>query len=338
MKRTLRIGIAYDVKEDYKLGAEDWKYSDFSTLAEIQYAKSLFEARGHTVVLLGNYEKIYQALKNETFPDVDIVFNTAEGIGSRNREGWIPSLLEINGIPFSGSDAFALSLSLSKFHTKLVAEYLNIPTPEFCEIEDTNDIERVLQIPGPWIIKPNYEGSSSGVFYSDDYLHLKQQAVHLLKEYSQPLLCERYIEGREANVSILYDGKKTKVLGAVEVVRKDGSPLHIFSARDKFSGTCTKINANLPQDTLTLMYESTEKLHRHLGCKDYNRADFRIDSYGQPYFLELNPAPGVSEDDSFTLCCKYHGFEPSWVLEQVVYNAIERTSSQESFIKAETKK
>lgn len=327
MKRALRIGIAYDVKEDYKLDTKDWKYSDFSTLAEIQYAKSLFEARGHTVVLLGNYEKIYGALRNNYFPDIDIVFNTAEGIGSRNREGWIPSLLEINKIPFSGSDAFALSLSLSKFHTKLIAEHLDIPTPEFCEIGDVDDIENVFQIPGPWIIKPNYEGSSSGVFYSDNYRRLKEQAVHLLKEYNQPLICERYIAGREANVSILYDGEKTKVLGAVEVIRKDGSPLHIFSARDKFSGTCTKIDADLPQNTLDLMYEIAVKLHRHLGCKDYNRADFRIDADGQPYFLELNPAPGISEDDSFTLCCKCHGFEPSWVLEQIVYNAIERFSA-----------
>lgn len=335
MKSTLKIGIAYDVKEDYKLEAEDWKYSDFSTLAEIQYAKGLFEARGHTVVLLGNYEKIYQALKNDRLPDVDIVFNTAEGIGSRNREGWIPSLLEMNGIPFSGSDAFALSLSLSKFHTKLVAEYLNIPTPEFCEIKDANDIEQVLQIPRPWIIKPNYEGSSSGVFYSDDFRLLTEQAVHLLKEYHQSLICEHYIAGREANVSILYDGEKTKVLGAVEVIRKNGSPLHIFSARDKFSGTCTKINACFPQDTLDLMYKSAVKLHRHLGCKDYNRADFRMDADGRPYFLELNPAPGVSEDDSFTLCCKCHGFDPSWVLEQIVYNAIERVASQEFIHKNE---
>lgn len=129
MKSFFKIGIAYDVKEDYKLDSEDWKYSDFSTLAEVQYVKRLFEKRGHSVVLLGNYEEIYNLLKNNTFPAVDVVFNMAEGIGSRNRESWIPSLLEINGIPFTGSDAFALSLSLSKFHTKLVAKYLNILTP-----------------------------------------------------------------------------------------------------------------------------------------------------------------------------------------------------------------
>lgn len=324
MKPFLKIGIAYDVKEDYKLDAEDWKYSDFSTLAEIQYAKRLFEERGHSVVLLGNYEKIYHTLANNSFPDIDIVFNTAEGIGSRNREGWIPSLLEINGIPFSGSDAFALSLSLSKLHTKLVAKYLNIPTPEFCLISDPKDIQQVLRVPGPWILKPNYEGSSSGVVYIDSFHSLQECANQLLEEYRQPLLCEHYVSGREANVSILYDGEETKILGAVEVIRKNGNPIHIFSAKDKFTGTCTKIDAQFPQETLNLMYQCAEKLHRHLSCRDYNRADFRIDEEGNPYFLELNPAPGVSEDDSFTLCCSCHGLDPAWVLEQVVFHAVER--------------
>lgn len=115
MKSFFKIGIAYDVKEDYKLDSEDWKYSDFSTLAEVQYVKRLFEKRDHSVVLLGNYEEIYNLLKNNTFPAVDVVFNMAEGIGSRNRESWIPSLLEINGIPFTGSDAFALSLPIETF-------------------------------------------------------------------------------------------------------------------------------------------------------------------------------------------------------------------------------
>ena len=335
MKRFLKIGIAYDVKEDYRLDSQDWKYSDFSTLAEIQYIKGLFEKRGHSVILLGNYEKIYNRLKTGSFPNIDVVFNMAEGIGSRNREGWIPSLFEINGIPFTGSDAFALSLSLSKFHTKLVAGYLNILTPEFCVISDSNDFRQALQIPGPWILKPNYEGSSSGVVYVDSAGLLRDCANKLLCNYKQPLLCEHYISGREANVSILYDGEKTKILGAVEVVRKNGMPIHIFSAKDKFTGTCTKIDAHFQEKTLELMYRNAEKIHRHLFCTDYSRVDFRIDENGTPYFLELNPAPGVSEDDSFTLCCSCHGFELDWVLEQIVYNAVARTTSAATIHKSE---
>lgn len=324
MKRSLKIGIAYDVKEDYRIESNEWKYSDFSTLLEIGYIKNLFQKRGHTVYLLGNYEKIYQSLKDGSFPSVDIVFNTAEGIKSRNREGWIPSLLEINRIPYSGTDAFGLSLSLSKLHTKLVARYLGISTPDFCEIVTLEDIQCAAHLQGPWILKPNYEGSSSGVFFAEDIMTLQNKAAYLLKEYHQPILCETYISGREANVSLIYDGSKTKVIGAVEVIRKDGNPLHVFSAQDKFSGTCTKIAADFPTETLDAMYESAIKLHKHLGCMDYNRADFRVDNNNKPYFLELNPAPGVSEDDSFTLCCELHGLKMDLALEEIVFNAIDR--------------
>ncbi len=324
MSQKLKIGIAYDVKADYRIDASDWKYSDFSTLCEINFVKDLFEKRGHTVYLLGNYEKINLALKSGTFPPVDIVFNTAEGIGSRNREGWVPSLLDINGIPYSGSDTFALSVSLSKLHTKLIAQYFNIPTPPFFEISSSEDIINAPSIPGPWILKPNFEGSSSGVSYVETKQALYEQAEHLLTEYNQPLICESFIHGREANVSLLFDGDKTKIIGAVEVIRKNRKPLHIFSAVDKFSGTCTKIDACFSESTLNSMYKSAIKLHRHLGCKDYSRADFRIDENGHPYFLELNPAPGINEDDSFTLCCELHNLRMDWVLEQIVFNAINR--------------
>lgn len=335
MKDKLTIGIAYDIKEDYRIGADDWKYSDFCTLAEIDYVKGLFEKRGHTVCLLGNYEKIDHILKEGLFPQVDVVFNIAEGVGSRNREGWIPALLEINRIPYSGSDAFGLSLSLSKLHTKLVAKYLNIPTPEFCEITTLEDTANAATIPGPWILKPNYEGSSSGVVFVEEAQALRSQSERLLLEYNQPLICETYIDGREANVSLLYDGAETKVIGAVEVVRKNGTPLHIFDAQDKFNGTCTKIDALFPRKTMDSMYESAVKLHRHLGCKDYNRADFRIDHDGNPWFLELNPAPGLSEDDSFTLCCECHGMKMDWIVEQIVFNASRRFAKKDIIRKTE---
>lgn len=107
MKKKLKIGLAYDVKEDYEISSGTWKHCDFSTLTEIKYIKEVLEERGHTVLLLGNYEKIYDMLQNKTFPQIDIVLNTAEGVISRNRESWLPSLFEMNHIPYSGSDAYA---------------------------------------------------------------------------------------------------------------------------------------------------------------------------------------------------------------------------------------
>lgn len=222
MKKKLHIGIAYDVKEDYDISAQGFSHCDFSKLFEIKMVKELLEERGHVVYLLGNYQRINKLFKADEFPDVDIVMNTAEGILSRNREGWLPSLFEMNNIPYSGSDAYALNLTLNKLHTKIIAEYLNIPTPPYCKIDCIEDVRKAVKsIKGPWILKPNYEGSSSGVMLASSEEELEQAFQKLSLEYQQTLLCETYIDGREYTVALLYDDENTKPLGTVEIIRKD---------------------------------------------------------------------------------------------------------------------
>lgn len=280
MKRKLRIGIAYDVKEDYNISAIGFKHCDFSTLLEISAIKESLEQRGHTVALLGNYEKIYSLLIHNEFPNVDIVLNTAEGINSRNREGWLPSLFEINHIPYSGSDAYTLGLTLNKAHTKIMARYLGIPTSPFHIIRYAKDADKIT-IPAPWVVKPNYEGSSSGVVYAADIDGLRDAVQTLLAEYHNPLLCESYVSGREFSSSILYDGDNARCIGTVEIVRKNGAEIHIFSAEDKYGDTCTKIPAELPSNLLRNMESDSLRFHRFLECADYSRADYRVDADGK---------------------------------------------------------
>ena len=285
MRKKLKIGITYDVKEDYGFYSNDWKHSDFCTLAEIDYIKNLFEARGHSVSLIGNYEKLYSSLKNSSLPSLDIVFNTAEGINSRNREGWVPSLLEINGIAYTGSDAYGLSLSLNKAHTKIIAKHLGINTPDFYLINNEGDaIYASEKIQGPWILKPNYEGSSSGVAYADSSSELIKRATELIIQYRQPLLCETFIDGTEANVSVLYDGGNTEVIGIVEVVRKNDMPIKVFNVVDKYTGTCTKVPSSYSDKINQQLADSTVSLHKYMGCLDFNRGDYRIDKSGRVYF------------------------------------------------------
>lgn len=325
MKKQLKIGITYDVKEDYSFESTCWKHTDFSTLAEVSYVKGLFEELGHTVYLIGNYEKLYHALTTGTFPDIDIVFNIAEGLNSRNREGWIPSLLEINHIPYSGSDAYGLSVTLSKVHTKIIAEYLGIPTPQYRTISSRQDVQTAINtVPGPWVLKPNYEGSSSGVVLVTSEEELERQALYLLDEYHQTIVCETYISGKEYNVALLYDGEKTSVIGTVEVVRKDGTEIGIFDVQDKSTSTCTKIQARLPEETSRTLCDAAVTLHRFIGCLDYNRADFRVSEDGKVYFLELNPLPSIDDESGYAKCCEYSGYELANVLDIIVHNALER--------------
>lgn len=328
MNKKLHIGFTYDVKEDYNLSSNNWKHCDFSTLAEVNYVRNLLEERGHIVHLIGNYEKLYNMLLNNKLPEVDIILNTAEGIKSRNREGWIPSLLEINNIPYSGSDAYALGVTLNKLHTKAIAQILNIPTPPYCRVNSLDDLKYATKtLKSPWILKPNYEGSSSGVLLASTEKELIDNATFLFKEYKQTLLCETYIEGKEYNVSLLYDGNATKVIGTVEVVRKDESPIKIFNVQDKFTDSCKKIPAILPKELIKKMEEDTKKLHEYIGCYDYNRADYRVDNDGNYYLLELNPLPSIGVDSAFTKCCEYNKPKLGKALEEILYNALRRHNS-----------
>ena len=325
MGKKLRIGIAYDVKEDYGISSDGFKYCDFCTMTEINEIKNTLEQRGHTVYLLGNYRKIYGMLMDHTFPEIDIVLNSAEGINSRNREGWLPSLFEMNRIPFTGSDAYTLSLTLNKCHTKIMARHAGVLTAPFRQISSIAELDGIADdVPGPWIIKPNYEGTSSGVRYVEDICALEGAARELLTEYRQPLLCEAYIPGREFVTSILYDGEKAKCIGTVEIVRRDGRDIHVFSAEDKLSETCTKIPAALPEKLLSAMESDALMLHRFLECRDYSRVDYRVNRDGECFLLEVTPLPTLGQESGFGMCCSYAGLDLGYVYEEILYNALER--------------
>jgi len=325
MNKKLHVGIAYDVKEDYSISAEGFSHCDFSKLFEIKMVKELLEERGHIVYLLGNYQKINKLFMSGSFPEIDIVMNTAEGILSRNREGWLPSLFEINNIPYSGSDAYALNLTLNKLHTKIIAEHLSIPTPQYCKIDCIEDIHVAAKtIKGPWILKPNYEGSSSGVMLVSSEAELEQAFYKLSQAYQQTLLCEKYIDGREYTVALLYDNQNTKTLGTVEIIRKGETKIGVFSAEDKYSETCTKIPATLPKNIITRMEQDAKKLHCFLGCHDYSRADYRVDSDGNYYLLEITPLPNIDYESGFAKCCEYGNYNLGKILEEILYNALQR--------------
>ena len=325
MRKKLCIGIAYDVKEDYDLSSEGFKYCDFSTLPEIDGIKRMLEQRGHTVTLLGNYRKICAMFIDHTFPEIDIVMNTAEGIVSRNREGWLPSLFEMNRIPYTGSDAYTLSLTLNKCHTKIMARHAGVPTAPFRQISRMDELDGIADdVPSPWIIKPNYEGTSSGVRYVENMHELREAADELLTEYRQPLLCEAYIAGREFVTSILYDDERAKCIGTVEIVRRDGRDIHVFSAEDKLSETCTKIPANLPEKLLRDMEQNALLLHRFLECRDYSRVDYRVNRDGDCFLLEVTPLPTIDQHSGFGMCCAYAGLDLGYVYEEILYNALDR--------------
>lgn len=323
----MNIGITYETREDYSFSSTDLRYVDFRTAAGITYIKKLLEQHGHHVTLIGSYQKLLSYLSQTHCSALDIIFNASEGLKSRNREGWVPSLLEMYGVPYVGTDAYGLSLSLNKIHTKIICGHIGVKTPEFHEINDEEDIKTIqAEVRFPCVLKPNCEGSSSGISLIENPADFCTEAQKLLKTYDQAILCERYIEGRELTVSLIGNGASLRCLGIVETVRNNGKKIGIYGIKEKFTDVCKKQIPILSNDISSQLIESSKKIHQYLGCMDYSRADFRLDPNGQIYFLELNPIPDLAMDSSYPMCCELQGIPFGDVLEEIVQCAVNRYS------------
>lgn len=317
------IGIAYDRKEDYGFNG-DACYFDFTTVAELSYVKKTIENCGHTVKLLGNYYNILNSISNDMLKDIDLVFNMSEGLKSRNREGSVPILLEMAKIPYTGTDAYGLGLFLNKYHSKIIAEHLGILTPEYFLINNSDDIQKELTC-FPYVLKPIYEGSSSGIKLVRSYSEYTLEALYLLNTFQQPILCERYIEGREFTVSLIGTGVATNAIGMIETLRKNGTPIGIFSSEDKIYGNCKRsLVQNVPKQTEEVAIAQAIKLHNFAECRDLNRIDYRMDQDGNLYFLEANPLPGLSISSAYPNCCKLNGISFEEAIIRIIESALKR--------------
>ena len=320
----MKVGLCYDTKEDYGFQKSDYTYCNFTDEETISFVKKTLELCGYEVELIGNHKSLYQQLKSKTFA-CDIVFSTAEGTNSRNRESWIPTLLELNQIPFVGMDAYGLSLTLDKIQTKLLAQYLNILTPEFCEIFSVKDIPYVLKrMCFPLIIKPYREGDSMGVYLVANEEELIEKVDFLLKQYNQKLICEQYIPHNEITVSVCEINGVAKVLGICETRGNDSSILPIFTSEYKLLYGSKKISPQISSNTKQILIDYSIKLFKYTECHDYCRFDYRLGQSETVYLIEVTPLAALGPNASFLGGIKLNGIKPEFVFDSIIKNAATR--------------
>src|SRR5262249_43440503 len=142
-------------------------------------------------------------------PRPDLVFNFAEGSGaSRSREARVPAVLEMLGIPYTGSDPLTLAVTLDKQCAKRLVRGAGLATPDWLIVDDDveNFRDRLATLPLPVIVKPAYEGSSKGILSAnlvEDYDRLFDAVEQMAGAYRQPILVEEFIDGEELTVGII---------------------------------------------------------------------------------------------------------------------------------------
>ena len=297
----MRIGLSYDLKDKVPepQGKPEDALEEYDSLETVDAIAKAVEAQHHSVVKLGGGREF---LNNAMGQRVDLVFNIAEGLGNfRSREAQVPSVLEMLGVPYSGSDPLCLAVSLEKPLAKRLVSFSGVATPRWQVVSDTRQLKEVewSQFPLPAFAKPAHEGSSKGIRITSR-LENSQQIVEavtgLLEYYQQPVMVEEFISGEEVTVGVI-GNSPPRVVGIMRVVPRKKTDYFVYSLevkRDWESLLTYECPALLGKGVLQDIADSSLKAYKALGCRDLARMDFRISPDGIPYFLEINPLPGLN--------------------------------------------
>lgn len=312
----MQIGIACTLKPEEPLPADapDDIHEEYDSPVTVKAIGDVFRSLGYTVRELGDGRPFLEAVLRDP---PDLVFNFAEGTGiSRSREARVPAVCEMLGIPYTGSDPLALAVSLDKDMTRRLAQSAGVQVPKGIVLSfphepydgDFSEYLPVLaeaEIPLPVIAKPVCEGSSKGV-RSKSLIRTADElgptVYALWKDYRQPILVEEFIAGDEVTVGIT-GNDPPQPLGIMRVLPKKPVEHFVYSLEVKRNWMETvdyEAPAKLPSEVTQAVLADALSVFDALGCRDVARADFRIRD-GVPYFLEINPLPGLNPE-SGDLC------------------------------------
>ncbi len=327
----MRIGLSCDLKEGLSLKQDgpDDALEEYDSPATVKFISSALEAKGHQVVMLGGGSEFLDNIRREK---VDIVFNIAEGRGSyRSREAQVPSILEMLDIPYTGSDPQCLAVCLDKPVTKKLVVADGISTPKWLTINNKEELYRVDwgRFPFPAIIKPAYEGSSKGIRLTSlaySAQQAQEETCRILECYRQMVMVEEFIAGDEVTVGII-GNSSPEITGVMRVLPKRKVEHFVYSVevkRDYLNLVDYECPARLGEKVMEKIADSSLKVFKTLGCRDFARVDFRVSPEGKPYFLEINPLPGLGSYSDLVIMALKVGWTHEALIGAVLDAALER--------------
>lgn len=322
-----RVGLTYNVKSEVVLKPGDPPdlNAELDHEETVNHIDAAFREAGHEVIRIGSARRL---LEQKDRLNVDIVFNIAEGYEGRNRESQVPILLEMLRIPFVGADGLTLGLTLDKVLTKKVLIAEGIPTPRFVESNDPEKLWRT-DLNYPLIVKLRCEGSSKGL--SEKSLvntpqELRRQIEWLTATYrNSSVFIEEFIEGQEFTVAVV--GNESPEVYPVVQIALDGQTnlgRKFFTFAYLRAGADYVCPAPIPEPLAQRMQELALRTYQAVECRDFGRVDFRVDRHGNPYVLEINPLPSLSDQDVFNFIAKTRGLTHHQIINHILEAALVR--------------
>jgi len=260
---------------------------------------------------------------------VSLVFNLCESIdGVAAMEPPVISVLELLGLPYSGSSSWTTSLCLRKHIVNGALERAGLPVPKFAVVRRGGSIPSVGF---PAICKPAAEDASIGVEQRSVVRTTRQltERVSAMLERWDEVLVQRYIEGREINVGIL--GDAVLPIAEIDFGRMPKGMWRIVTYRSKWEtgsdediGSAPRCPARLPAAIATQARKVAVAAWRLVGGSGYGRVDMRIDEQGRPWILEVNSNPDIAPDAGLARMARVAGIEYGALVRRVCELGLQR--------------
>ncbi|WP_027339299.1 D-alanine--D-alanine ligase [Halonatronum saccharophilum] len=279
-------------------------------------------ARGYKVFDLDPAYNLHSSLRNK---DIDLAFIALHG--RYGEDGTIQGLLDIEGIPYTGSGVLSSALAIDKVMSKRLFEQQGLATPRFKTLT-SKDLERDLlalkeglikELELPIVVKPALEGSSIGL----SIVHKDEDLITAIKEalkHDVEVLVEEFIEGREITIGIL-GNEDPQLLPIIEIKPNEG--VYDFNAKYTKGMTEFVIPASLDKQVYKKSEDLALQAYKVLRCRGMGRVDLMISKQGEPYLLEVNTIPGMTETSLLPQAAKSAGIDFDQLVAKILEYALD---------------
>lgn len=255
----------------------------------------------------------------------DVVFIALHG--KNGEDGTVQGYLDLLDIPYTGSGVATSAICMNKILTKKLLSYEGLPTPDFIIMKKkTFDqaafvVRSLVQKFGlPMVVKAATQGSSIGTYIvkkEDEIL----PAIEAAFQYDQDVLIEKYIDGILLTVSVL-GNENPCILPIIEITSNN----EFYDYESKYTpGMCEHlIPARINEDLQNKIARISEETYKSLACRGFARIDFMVDRKGQPYILEINTIPGLTNMSLVPDAARAVGISYEDLIERLVKLALEK--------------
>ncbi len=317
--------------------------AEFDSPETIEAIAGALERAGHEVERLevsGPASRVIARLEALT---PDLIFNTAEGHKGKTREAFYPSLFDEMGVPFTGSDAYTLCITLDKMLTKRILSAYGVPTPRARLVSRATIESGALDdMVFPVIVKPNFEGSSKGISGAfsvcEDAHELAEVVDRQLDRFEAGLIVERYLRGVDVACTYVDGLGNDGILEPVEYVIEPHSAgnynVYDYQLKNVKVSQVTVRPAELPAPVIQRVRALTRRIVRAVDLKDFGRCEFRVTPVlpaeaGKPpryevHFLALDALPTLEPEAGIFIAARQSGVDYDGVIRAIVKSACRR--------------